>query len=69
MRIFAAKMKQGALVPEGAEDLPDGATVTVIADDGEERFTATPEEEEALLQALADETGTLTAAELLSRLR
>jgi len=54
MRVFAAKVTGGVIVPENAEELPEGTTVSVVADDGEATFTAPPADEAALLEALED---------------
>ena len=40
-----------------------------LANDGETSFTAPPEDEAALLAALAEEAGTISSDDLLSRLR
>lgn len=72
MQVFTARVRGGAIVPEDGVTLPEGTTVTVIAD-GEEadRFETTPEEERELLEAIAGvERGeTVRAADLLERLR
>jgi hypothetical protein len=70
MRVFPARVRGGTLVPEGDHGLPEGATVTVIADSGEPSFEATAEEEAELLLAIDEvERGEVVrAADLLSRL-
>jgi hypothetical protein len=70
MRVFPARVRGGALVPEGDHGLPEGATVTVIADSGESSFEAAAEEEAELLLAIDEvERGeVLGAADLPSRL-
>ncbi len=69
MRVFAGKVKGGVIVPESTENLVEGMTVGVVANDGEASFTATPEEEAALLAALAEREDTISGDDLLSRLR
>jgi hypothetical protein len=71
MQVFTARVKDGAIVPEDGISLPEGATVTVIADHETESFETSPEEERQLLEAIAGvERGeTLRAADLLERLR
>jgi len=49
--------------------LVEGTIVRVVANDGETSFTAPPEDEAALLAALAEEAGTISSDDLLSRLR
>jgi hypothetical protein len=69
--VFSARVRGGAIVPEEAVSLPEGAQVTVIADDESEAFEATPEEARELLEAIgeAERGETVRAAELLERLR
>jgi hypothetical protein len=71
MQVFTARVRGGAIVPEDGVTLPEGATVTVIADAETEAFETTPEEERRLLDAIAGvERGeTVRAADLLERLR
>ena len=69
MRVIAGKVKGGVVVPDDAEGLVEGATVSVVANDGEITFTAPPEEEAALLAALAEDAGTVSSEDLLDRLR
>ena len=71
MQVFSARVRGGAIVPEDGVTLPEGATVTVIADGDAETFETTPEEERELLDAIAGvERGeTVRAADLLERLR
>jgi hypothetical protein len=71
MQVFSARVEKGAIVPEDGVSLPEGSKVTVIADDGEETFKTTDEEERELLEAIAGvERGeTVRAADLLERLR
>lgn len=71
MQVFSARVRGGAIVPDEGVSLPEGATVTVIADDAVQAFEATAEEESELLEAIAGvERGeTVRADELLERLR
>ena len=71
MQVFSARVRGGAIVPEEGVTLPEGATVTVIADQDVTAFEATAEEESELLAAIAGvERGeTVRAEELLERLR
>ena len=71
MQVFTARVRDGAIVPEDGVSLPEGTTVTVIADHETEAFETTPEEERQLLEAIAGvERGeTVRAADLLERLR
>jgi hypothetical protein len=71
MQVFTARVRNGAIVPEDGVNLPEGTTVTVIADHETEAFETTPEEERKLLEAIAGvERGeTVRAADLLEHLR
>jgi hypothetical protein len=71
VQVFSARVRDGAIVPEDGVTLPEGSKVTVIADEGEQTFEATAEEESELLEAIAGvERGeTVSAEELLERLR
>ncbi len=71
MQVFTARVRGGAIVPEDGVTLPEGTTVTVIADGEADGFETTPEEERELLEAIAGvERGeTVRAADLLERLR
>ncbi len=71
MRVFTARVHDGTIVPEDGVSLPEGTTVTVIADHDTDGFETTPEEERELLDAIAGvERGeTVRAADLLERLR
>jgi hypothetical protein len=71
MQVFSARVRGGAIVLEEGITLPEGATVTVIADGDTEPFETTPEEERELLESIAeaDRGDTVSAAELLERLR
>jgi hypothetical protein len=71
MQVFTARVRDGAIVPEDGVTLPEGTTVTVIADSETESFETSAEEERELLDAIAGvERGeTVRAADLLERLR
>jgi hypothetical protein len=69
MRIFAARVTKGVIVPERPEDLREGTIVSVMAPDGEASFTASPEEEAELLEALADPAEPVSSDAILNRLR
>ena len=70
MRVFSARVRRGAIVPDDKLSLPEGTVVTVIADAKEETFETTAEEEAQLLEAIAEaERGDVVrAADLLDRL-
>jgi hypothetical protein len=51
MQIITGKVVSGKIIVEGT--LPEGATVTVLAPDGDV-FTLTPDEESALLAAISE---------------
>jgi hypothetical protein len=69
MRIASGKVVDGRV--ELDAELPEGASVTVLALDGDETFEADAETEQILLQAIAqcDEGQTTPMAQLLSELR
>jgi hypothetical protein len=71
MLVFTAIVRGGAIVPEAGVALPEGATVTVIADGETDSFETTAEEERHLLDAIAGvELGEVVrAADLVERLR
>jgi hypothetical protein len=71
MQVFSARVRDGAIVPEDGVTLPEGVQVTVIADDDDDGVEVTAEEEHELLEAIASvERGeTVSAADLLERLR
>ena len=71
MRVFSARVRRGAIVPDDTLTLPEGTVVTVIADTKEETFETTAEEEAQLLEAIAeaDRGEVVRAADLLDRLR
>jgi hypothetical protein len=52
MRIATGKVVGGKVVLEG-EPLAEGSVVTVVAKEEEETFDVSPEEEQALLEAIA----------------
>jgi hypothetical protein len=52
MRVATGKVVAGQIVLEG-EALNEGAVVTVVVHDDTEAFDTTPEEEHALLEAIA----------------
>ncbi len=69
MRIASGKVVDGRV--ELDTDLPEGASVTVLALEGDETFEADEESEKMLLEAIAQcERGQITPfADLLSELR
>jgi len=71
MQVFSGRVRRGAIVPEDGVTLPEGARVTVIADDDRQPFATTAEEESELLEAIAGvERGeTVRAEDLIERLR
>jgi len=70
MRVATGKVVAGKVVVDGAP-FEEGTSVTVIAADGAETFELGPEDEDALLAAIAEaERGELVdGAELLNNLR
>lgn len=70
MRVFSAKVRGGALVTDEAIDLPEGATVTVVAEDDRGSFELSAEDEGRLLESIeeADRGEVVSADELLRRL-
>lgn len=70
MKIATGTVVDGKVVVEG-ETLAEGATVTVLLREDEEGFELTPEEEEELLESIAQiERGEFVSGEqLLERLR
>ena len=52
MRIATGRVVEGKVVLEG-ESLAEGSVVTVVAREDEETFDVSPEEEQALLEAIA----------------
>jgi hypothetical protein len=71
MQVFSAKVRGGVIVPDESVTLLEGSKVTVVFDDGEREFEATPEEERELLEAIAgvDRGEVISAEELLRRLK
>jgi hypothetical protein len=69
MKIATGKVVEGKVVVDGA-CLEDGASVTVLARDGENGFTLFPEEEAELLLSIAeaDRGDTISAEDLLAKL-
>jgi hypothetical protein len=70
MRVFSARVKSGAIVPDEEVELPEGSRVTVIADAAASSFEVSASEEEELLDAIreADRDEVVPAADLLRRL-
>lgn len=52
MRVATGKVVGGKVVLEG-EPLPEGSVVTVVARDDDETFDVSPDDERALLAAMA----------------
>ena len=69
MKIATGKVVGGKVVVDGAP-LEEGASVTVLARDGENGFTLSREEETELLLAIAeaDRGETISAEEVLAKL-
>ncbi len=69
MKIATGKVVGGKVVVDGAP-LDEGASVTVLARDGEFGFTLSPEEEAELLLSIAeaDRGETISAEEVLAKL-
>jgi len=69
MRVASGKVVDGQIVYEG--DFPEGADVTLIADDHEAGFEVSPELKAVLLEAMAecDRGETISAADLLRELQ
>jgi len=53
MRVTIGRVVDGRIEVPG-ESLPEGSTVTVLARENEETFTLGPEQEAALLEAMAE---------------
>ena len=70
MKVATGKIVGGKVVLDGA-DFAEGATVTVLAQEDDESFEASPELESALLQAIDEvQRGEAFSGEsLLARLR
>lgn len=69
MRVASGRVVGGRVELDG--DLPEGASVTVLAREGDETFDVDPATEQALLDAIAEcERGeTVPMTDLLSDLR
>jgi hypothetical protein len=69
MRITTGRVRHGAIEID-AKDLPEGATVTVLAAEGDEGFELTPAEEALLLAAIeeAERGDSISASQLLRRI-
>ena len=69
MQVATGTVVAGKLVVEGL-DLPDGETVIVLTRETEAEAHVSPEEEAALLEAIAeaDRRATISAEELFARL-
>jgi predicted transcriptional regulator len=69
MQVATGTVIDGKIVIEGV-DLPDGETVVVVARETDAQVTLSVEEEEELLEAIAevDRGDTITVEELLARL-
>jgi hypothetical protein len=68
MRVASGKVVHGQIIYDG--DFPEGADVTLIADDHEVGFEVDPELKKILLQSIAecDRGETISAEELLREL-
>ena len=68
MQVTSGRVVAGRVELDG--ELPDGASVTVLACDGDETFEADPETETMLLAAIAqcDRGETIPVAQLLGEL-
>jgi hypothetical protein len=71
VKVFSARVREGAIVPDEGVTLAEGAQVTVIADDEGRAFDVSGEEEADLLQAMdeVERGGTIRASDLVERLR
>ena len=71
VQIFSGRVEAGRIVTDEDIGLADGTEVTVLTDSPEAGFETTPEEEDELLEAIAQmERGEMiSAADLLERLR
>jgi hypothetical protein len=71
MRIISAHVRAGRIVPDDGIELPEGATVAVLADADEREFDVPPELEAELLASLdeADRGDVVSASIVLRRLR
>ena len=66
MRVIAAHVRGGALVPDEKTELTEGASVTILADPEECSFEVSPADEADLVAALeeADRDEVVDAAEM-----
>jgi hypothetical protein len=53
MLVTTGKVRHGAVEIEG-EDLPEGATVTILVPEGDETFVLAPDDERRLLAAIGE---------------
>jgi len=62
---------RGGAIQIDPKSLPDGATVTVLAPEGDETFELSPEDEAKLLATIteAEQGKTTSAADLLKQIR
>ena len=69
MLVTTGKVRRGSIEIEGKK-LPEGATVTVLVQEGDETFELEPEEESMLLSAIkeAERGEVVTASQLLEQL-
>ncbi len=70
MLITTGKVRHGTVEVE-TKDLPEGATVTVLAVEGNETFELQPAEEAVLLAAIkeAEQGETVPASQVLQQIR
>jgi hypothetical protein len=72
MRVFTARVKDGAIVPDDGVELPEGVLVTVIAADVEAQSPVelTPHQQAELAESIAeaDRGEVISAEELFARL-
>jgi hypothetical protein len=70
MLITTGRVQDGTIKLD-EPSLPEGATVTVLAPEGDETFELSPEEEAKLLAAIAeaDRGETITASQVLQQIR
>jgi hypothetical protein len=71
MRLISAHVRGGNVVPDESTNLPEGASVTILADTEEQTFEVPSDEEAALVAALeeAERGEVVDARALLQRLR
>lgn len=70
MLITTGKITNGVIQMD-SKDLPEGATVTILAHEGDETFELNPEQEARLLAAIAeaDRGELINASDLLKTIR